>query len=654
MRVVQHVFRRGAVYWWRRRLLKKAGERELAPIAISLRTRDLSKARTIAAHLAVASDGILRQEEGREVLSPVQVRSMLESVARTHLAKLDRLAALETADGITADDGRTSDRIMGWARRLQASQGIAAAVGDAERGVLAANGLSLEEIEEVNWTLNLLRKSSRGSSPRQKLMALLEACGAPQGEGDIQQAERIYYRGQAAALLSVDRRWSGEYREDDKLIEQLLSDHGVASRVMATTPDALRERPASRAEEVATVADSSVPAPSQKETSITKLSENLIKEKAKLGEWNGKTQRQARSLVATFVEMIGDDHVRSLAQSRVAEYRSLLLALPRTYGKGQNDRKTPLSVWLERAKALPENEVGREPGTLNRHLTQLQEVLVYIEACGHKIPEFSGVSKLLSKKKGRARDERNPFSPEDLAAIFRQPPWTGCESLENRLVSGVMIYHDALSIVPYLARYTLGRREELCGLDVDDVLEEGGIPYIFIRPNEHRTLKNPQSKRRIPLVGEVVRLGFLRYRAEIKSLGYKLLFPELRAASDRTPLGDVFYGDWIKVQDQAVPKAAEERKVFHSFRKAGGADLKDAGVASELRADILGHGGDNITEERYVSSAKLKQMLEALEKLPIVTEQIGSKEISLRRDILQKRQRPSARPRRQTKGARES
>jgi hypothetical protein len=90
---------------------------------------------------------------------------------------------------------------------------------------------------------------------------------------------------------------------------------------------------------------------------------------------------------------------------------------------------------------------------------------------------------------------------------------------------------------------------------------------IFIRPNEHRTLKNPQSKRRIPLVDEVIRLGFLRYHAKIKSVGYKLLFPELRAASDRTPLGDVFYGDWIKVQNAAVPNAAEERKDFHSFRK---------------------------------------------------------------------------------------
>jgi hypothetical protein len=84
----------------------------------------------------VASDGILRQE-GRELLSPVQVRSMLEQVARAHLAKLDRLAALESAGGIAADDGRARDRVMGWTRRLQASRGIAAVVGESERRILA-------------------------------------------------------------------------------------------------------------------------------------------------------------------------------------------------------------------------------------------------------------------------------------------------------------------------------------------------------------------------------------------------------------------------------------------------------------------------------------------------------------------------------------
>src|ERR1700722_2721432 len=543
------------------------------------------------------------------MLSPAQARSILESVARAHLEKMDRLAVVETADGVSAEEGRSSDRVMGWARRLQAAQGTAAAVSAAERRVMAEYGLTQQEIDEVGQTLDLLRRASNGTSPRQRLAALLEQCGASQGEGDLLQAERIYYRGQAAALLATDRRWSGDFREDDALIDQLLrkeppGDLEAPTPIVTNVSSGPVENRVVPPPSAAQVAQD----PPTKETSIMKLTEKMIAEKATLGEWNEKTQRQVKSIVDTFVEMIGDDHVRSLSQSRVAEYRSLLLALPRTYGKGQHDKETPLSVWLERAKGMKKEDKGRAAGTLNRHLSQLQEVLVYIAAQGHKIPDFTGVSNLRAKQNGRARDQRNPFSPEDLTAIFKQPPWTGCAGFDDRISPGVEVYHDAMSIVPYLARYTLARREEICGLEVEDVLEENGMPYIFIRPNEHRpVLKNAQSMRRVPLIDEVARLGFLGYHAEIKRLGYRLLFPELRAASDRTPFGDAFYGDWIKIQNAAVPNAMEERKAFHSFRKVGGSDLKDALVSSELRADILGHGGTNVTEDRYAGAAKWKK-----------------------------------------------
>jgi hypothetical protein len=135
---------------------------------------------------------------------------------------MDRLAVMETADGVTAEEGRSSDRVMGWARRLQAVQGASATVGDAERRMLEENGLAQLEIEEVRQVLDLLQRASNGSSPHRRLEALLAECGAPQGEGDLLQAERIYYRGQAAALLATDRRWVGDFREDDALIEELL------------------------------------------------------------------------------------------------------------------------------------------------------------------------------------------------------------------------------------------------------------------------------------------------------------------------------------------------------------------------------------------------------------------------------------------------
>jgi integrase len=146
------------------------------------------------------------------------------------------------------------------------------------------------------------------------------------------------------------------------------------------------------------------------------------------------------------------------------------------------------------------------------------------------------------------------------------------------------------------------------------------------------------------------RLGFLRYRAAIKALGHRLLFPELKANSDRTPFGDVFHGDWIKVQDAVIPNAEAEKKSFHSFRKTSANDLKDASVPSELRADILGHGGKNITEERYASSSKLKQMLEELEKLPDYTSHLVAHEIKLREDVRASKPRLSAKPRRRMRG----
>lgn len=95
---------------------------------------------------------------------------------------------------------------------------------------------------------------------------------------------------------------------------------------------------------------------------------------------------------------------------------------------------------------MPKEKKGRAAGTLNRHLSQLQEVLVYIAAQGNKIPDFTGVSNLRAKQTTLARNQRNPFSPEDLISIFRQPPWTGCAGLDDHMCPGPEIYHDATSI----------------------------------------------------------------------------------------------------------------------------------------------------------------------------------------------------------------
>lgn len=648
MGAVQHVFRRGATYWWRRRLIKKPGESGLAPIAISLQTREPVVARTIAAHLTLESDRVLR-EGHRRMLSAQQVKTLLTTAVSNHLHKLNRVAVLELADGIRAADGRRSDLIMGWALRLRAARGHTATVDSSDHAAILESGLSKEDLTEIGQTIALLGKQPHSEAPRPKILQMLSDCGASQTPGDILEAQSIVYRGQAAALMAVDRRWSGRFKEDDDLVDRILS-----QKTGDVTPAALVVAPVqssvdrSGIERVANVPQ----APVQQATthsppvSILALAERLIEEKAKLNEWRPKTQAQVRSVAELFVKMIGADDAALVNQSQVADYRSLLLKLPKNYGKDPKDFDRSLKELLEEAKTLPSDKVGRQGSTLNRHLTQLKSVIEYIETSGRSVGDYKGVQKLRAKVVTRARDARAVFTPENLRGIFAKEPWTGCESEKSRLQSGSVIIHDSLYWVPLLAKATLGRREEICGLDVDDVGEFEGIPFLILENSEHRLLKNHQSIRRIPLIDDISRLGLLQYRDAIKALGHRLLFPELKANSDRTPFGDVFHGDWIKVQDTVIPNAEAEKKSFHSFRKTSANDLKDAGVTSELRADILGHGGKNITEERYASSAKLKQMLEALEKLPDYTSHLVPYEIKLREDVQVNKPRLSAKPRR--------
>jgi hypothetical protein len=50
------------------------------------------------------------------------------------------------------------------------------------------------------------------------------------------------------------------------------------------------------------------------------------------------------------------------------------------------------------------------------------------------------------------------------------------------------------------------------------------------------------------------------------------------------------------------------------LRKTLNNDLKQARVAVEVRADILGHGGETEIDERYVDPIALRLMLEDIMK----------------------------------------
>jgi hypothetical protein len=64
-----------------RRIIKKTGESERETIAISMKTSEIFLARTIAAHLTLESDRMLRDGRWR-MLSTQEVKTILSNVAR--------------------------------------------------------------------------------------------------------------------------------------------------------------------------------------------------------------------------------------------------------------------------------------------------------------------------------------------------------------------------------------------------------------------------------------------------------------------------------------------------------------------------------------------------------------------------------------------
>jgi hypothetical protein len=89
-----HIFRRQAVYYWRRRtpraLAKVLGRQHLS---MSLQTTNRAAARRLATLVNLFLDDVAMLADGTDPqLSRSQIETMLHAVVDGHLAKLDRLA----------------------------------------------------------------------------------------------------------------------------------------------------------------------------------------------------------------------------------------------------------------------------------------------------------------------------------------------------------------------------------------------------------------------------------------------------------------------------------------------------------------------------------------------------------------------------------
>ncbi|MGE4480817.1 site-specific integrase [Acidocella sp.] len=147
--------------------------------------------------------------------------------------------------------------------------------------------------------------------------------------------------------------------------------------------------------------------------------------------------------------------------------------------------------------------------------------------------------------------------------------------------------------LPLLGAFHGNRLEEFAQLRGEDVGQEGEVWFLNITDADGRQLKNQQSRRRVPLHSELIRLGFLDYVQATAIAPDAPVFPDLRPGGPDQKRGFYFSKDFSRYLRNA--SIYQKELDYHSFRHSVTTKLYEAEV-NEGRIDLLtGHesGGES-------------------------------------------------------------
>jgi hypothetical protein len=248
---VSHLYRRKALYYWRRRLplpLRSWFHKR----HLFMRIADPTFARRLVVLLDAKLEEIVTAfEQSAMHLTPPQVDGLLRDVVTAHLNKLERLsAAAKSFPEFDPTQAERDDRRAAWSYRLLHAQGPSAVVRPSDEEHMSADGMTATDIAAVQDHLAMLRINNLVPTRHGILQKLLDANGAPANAMNLATAQDVYFRGMWMALAQSERRYGGKIVEADDFMEQVFrdrlrpapslldDDHLVQSRpTVAAVPD---------------------------------------------------------------------------------------------------------------------------------------------------------------------------------------------------------------------------------------------------------------------------------------------------------------------------------------------------------------------------------------------------------------------------------
>lgn len=170
--------------------------------------------------------------------------------------------------------------------------------------------------------------------------------------------------------------------------------------------------------------------------------------------------------------------------------------------------------------------------------------------------------------------ERVPYTAEELKAIQRR-----CREMDDQRRWAIAMMSD-----------TGARQAEVVGLRKDDVILPAEVPHIVIRPNQNRRMKNAQSERKVPLVGEALWAAQRAMTTEGDNL-FPVFQPKRPGVAFNPNSASAALNKWLKENG-----LAREGQGLLSFRHTLVDRLRDAGVPKDVREQIGGWKAQGVSE----------------------------------------------------------
>lgn len=329
---------------------------------------------------------------------------------------------------------------------------------------------------------------------------------------------------------------------------------------------------------------------------LSALIESYCDEKKREDSWSEKTEAENRAIYTLLLRIIGNPRVDELSAETAREYKIALQMLPPNLNKSPKYKDMNITDMLATTHSRM-----MSISTINKYLNRISTLIDWAKRNNYVTENyFSGLS---LKKTVKAREERDPFSDDDLKKIFSVPHF------QHRRKAKHPYYHW----LPYLGLYTGARLNELCQIYLNDFKQDEGIWVLNINDNySDKRLKSPAAKRNIPIHSKLLDLGLKSYVHQLFANGQTRLFPELKNRRDG-------YGQdaskWFGRFKRSLDLENGDKKVFHSFRHTFSNKLKHQGIEESMVSALMGHTHNTQAFGRYGSDYETSALKAAIEKL---------------------------------------